>query len=610
MIKKTILAIIIFFNIIIANSQTLNYSIWDNINQQKNNIQELINNENNNDVRIEKKIKLKEKFLNIISENPFLISEPKLNTIELKKLKERLKYNKSRYKNAAYRDTLKIKEIELDIEIKSYIFTLVQMITNHIDREEVENFIEERNKYFNSFQYNEKKYINKDKSSKIEKEIINNNNKLKIEIILVKDISNNIKENIFDLIYKETIMSFFEVNKILSYFNSIESFSKVNTYLLDFKLSVAKLLLILLLAISTLFFNKVFIYIVKNKLDKLIKRDKITESDEIRDNFQSTVIYSLKLFIYLFTINFIIELIIYPNELSETLNDLTYLIHIGTFGFLLNNLIDFIVLYVLERNHYLKDKKKIRSELVNFSIKIFKVIILVILLFLYLKYINVDITAIIASLGIGGLAIALAAKETLSNFFGSINILMDNSFSQGDWIKTSLVEGTVVELGMRSTTIRTFDNALITVSNSKLANDKIINWSKRLIGRRIKFKLGLTYNSKREDVKKVIADIENLLKNHSGIATEKTNFNSNKKSNRLIKKEDLYGVKKTLLVYLDSYNDSSIDILVYCFTRTTDWIEWLEVKEDVLFNIWEIVEKNNCDFAFPTQTIYYEKNKE
>ena len=214
-----------------------------------------------------------------------------------------------------------------------------------------------------------------------------------------------------------------------------------------------------------------------------------------------------------------------------------------------------------------------------------------------------DIQAILASLGIGGIAVALAAKDTLTNFFGSLNIITDNSFSQGDWIQAGDIEGTVVDIRMRTTRIRTFSNGMITVPNAQLANTAILNWSKRRIGRRIKMSLGITYSSKMSDIQNLVVDINEMLTNHEGIATSKIQIEDKEKKSNLLKKEDLIGVKKTLLVYIDEYDASSINILIYCFSRSPNWEDWLGVKENVIVRINELVLKNSCDFAFPTQSI-------
>jgi MscS family membrane protein len=116
--------------------------------------------------------------------------------------------------------------------------------------------------------------------------------------------------------------------------------------------------------------------------------------------------------------------------------------------------------------------------------------------------------------------------------------------------------------------------------------------------------LGITYGSKMSDIENLVVDIREMLQEHPSIASSKLNID---KKPYLLKKEDLIGVKNTTLVYIDEYASSSINILVYCFSRSPDWEDWLETKQDVIVKISQLVAKNNCSFAFPTQTIHLEK---
>ena len=116
--------------------------------------------------------------------------------------------------------------------------------------------------------------------------------------------------------------------------------------------------------------------------------------------------------------------------------------------------------------------------------------------------------------------------------------------------------------------------------------------------------IGITYESDFNDIKKAIEEIREMLKNHSGIANEHTSYLNSTRQAKLVSIEDLKGIKRTTLVYMDEFSDSSINILVYCFSRTVDWAEWLEIKEDVMFKIAEILKKNNLDFAYPTMVIH------
>lgn len=256
-------------------------------------------------------------------------------------------------------------------------------------------------------------------------------------------------------------------------------------------------------------------------------------------------------------------------------------------------------------------KKSGRKEVINLILKIIYFIIFVIALLIVLSKLGFNVSAIIASLGIGGLAVALATKDILANFFASVMLLFDNSFSQGDWIVCGDIEGTVVEIGLRKTTVRTFDNALIFVPNSKLASDPIRNWSRRKMGRRIRMLIGIKYSAKTEQIKKCIEEIRQMLLEHPGIA--KGDDMGSKKAGRydrgIVSIDDLAGYKSNLFVVVDEFADSSINILVYCFSKTIVWGEFLAVKEDVMMKIMDIVEANGLGFAFPSQSLYVEEVK-
>lgn len=230
-----------------------------------------------------------------------------------------------------------------------------------------------------------------------------------------------------------------------------------------------------------------------------------------------------------------------------------------------------------------KLSKDLHREIENFMLTIIKIIIMGIGLGAMLQVWGIDVTALIASLGIGGLAFALAAKDTASNLFASFSLLADKSIAIGEWIKVKDVEGTVEHIGMRTTKIRSFGKALITVPNQVIANNPIENFSRRGI-RRIKLNIGLTYNTTSEQVSNIVTQIKDMLKNHDGISVE-----------------------DTMLVNFSSFGDSSLNIFVYTFTNTSNWKKYMDIREDVHKQIMQIVEDNNSGFAFPSQSLYVEQ---
>lgn len=196
-----------------------------------------------------------------------------------------------------------------------------------------------------------------------------------------------------------------------------------------------------------------------------------------------------------------------------------------------------------------------------------------------------DVNGFVAGLGLGGLAFALAAKDALGNLFGGVVIITEKPFSIGDWIKTPSVEGTVEDITFRSTKVRTFDQALVTVPNATLANESITNWSK-MGKRRITFHLGVTYDTPKDKLEKTIKRIKQLLINHPEIHQE------------------------TIFVTFDRFSDNSLDIFLYFFTKTTVWERHLEVKEEINFSIMQILEEEGVTVAFPSRTLYIHANTE
>ncbi len=224
----------------------------------------------------------------------------------------------------------------------------------------------------------------------------------------------------------------------------------------------------------------------------------------------------------------------------------------------------------------------ISTSLGSFILRVVKILIWVVALSSILSLWGINVTALIASLGLGGLAFALAAKDTAANLFGSIAILIDKSIKIGDWIKVDGVEGTVEDIGMRTTKIRSFYKSLIIVPNQIVANSHIENFSRR-DKRRIKMSIGLTYTTSSEQMATIAREIKSMLQTEPKIAQD-----------------------ETLLVNFDKFNDSSKDIFIYTFTDTAVWQEYLDIKEDIQYKIEEIVERNNSGFAYPSQSIFVE----
>lgn len=198
---------------------------------------------------------------------------------------------------------------------------------------------------------------------------------------------------------------------------------------------------------------------------------------------------------------------------------------------------------------------------------------------------GIEVGPILASFGLFGVAVALGAQNVFKNLIAGIFIIGEERFRHGDWIKSdNVVEGTVETIGLRTTKVRRFDEAPVYVPNSALADNAVTNFS-QMTYRRISWIVGLEYNTTVDQLRHIRDSIEGYL---------------------LGKEDFVRPPQADLFVHVDKFSDSSIDLMVYCFTRTTDWGAWLKIKEELIFAIKSIVEQAGSGFAFPSQSIYVE----
>ena len=200
-----------------------------------------------------------------------------------------------------------------------------------------------------------------------------------------------------------------------------------------------------------------------------------------------------------------------------------------------------------------------------------------------LQTLGFSVSGVLAFGGIGGIAIGFAAKDLLSNFFGGLMIYMDRPFKVGDWIRSSdrEIEGTVEHIGWRLTRIITFDKRPLYVPNSIFATIAVENPS-RMTNRRIYETIGIRYEDSIK-MENIVDDVKQMLKDHPEIDTN-----------------------ATMIVNFVSFSASSIDFFVYTFTKTTDWVYFHEIKQDVMLKIMDIIEKHGAEMAFPTSTLHIE----
>jgi MscS family membrane protein len=225
--------------------------------------------------------------------------------------------------------------------------------------------------------------------------------------------------------------------------------------------------------------------------------------------------------------------------------------------------------------------KAIDLTTANAISQLLRISVLITALLVILQTIGVNISAILAFGGIGGIAVGFAAKDLLSNFFGGMMIYLDRPFDLGDWIRSpdKEIEGTVEKIGWRLTVIRTFDKRPLYVPNSVFASIAVENPS-RMSHRRIYETIGVRYDDV-EKLPSIVNDVKAMLMAHEEIDQS-----------------------QTMIVNFNSFAASSLDFFIYTFTRTTNWIKYHEVKQDVLFKISQIISGYGAEIAYPTSTVH------
>lgn len=257
----------------------------------------------------------------------------------------------------------------------------------------------------------------------------------------------------------------------------------------------------------------------------------------------------------------------------------TIINYIQTFliGLIVLNMLYFFV-NRLEETQVSKGADRTSAKIIT---RVLKIAIFIGIVLLFGEHFGMSLSGLMTFGGIGGIALGFASKDVLSNFFSGIMLYFDRPFNIGDWINSPdrQIEGVVVEIGWRITKIMTFENRPLYIPNSLFSSISVENPG-RMTNRRIKTELGLRY----EDADKIgviVTDIKTMLQNNPKIDTT-----------------------QTMLVYFNDFADSSLNIMVYCFTKTVKWAEWLEAQQEVYLQMIEIVHQHGADFAFPSETVY------
>ena len=256
---------------------------------------------------------------------------------------------------------------------------------------------------------------------------------------------------------------------------------------------------------------------------------------------------------------------------------------------LITILIFWLIHQIVEPLTYLirRVEELLSKDLLNWVVKANKILIIFFGFAATLDIWGIKIAPIIAGLGLFGVAVALGAQDLFKNLISGVLVLVEKRFKIGDWIYVEgITEGIVERIGFRSTVIRKFDKSIATIPNSSFAENAVVNISE-ITNWRISWIITLQYNSTIDQLKNIRDQIEKYIENN-------TDFK--------------IGDDTEHAVRIDKFSDSSIDLYVRCFTKTNEWSEWLKVKERLAVEVKKIVESNGASFAFPSTSIYVEKN--
>lgn len=354
------------------------------------------------------------------------------------------------------------------------------------------------------------------------------------------------------------------------------TFEQFQTWLRSFDGDTGLVIQVFVVVFSVLLFS-FFVRILLNRLHRRLSRTENPWDDALVDAARPAV----SVLIWLLGLSFAAQIV--AQETDATIFDAIEPVRdvgvIATLTWFLIRLVRRIEHNFVKRRT--ADGASVDHTTVDAIAKLVRVSVLITAALVILQTLGFSISGVLAFGGIGGIAVGFAAKDLLANFFGGLMVYLDRPFSVGDWIRSPdrNIEGTVEEIGWRLTRIRTFDKRPLYVPNSTFTSIAVENPS-RMHNRRIFETIGVRY----DDVARlpaIVSDVRALLQRHEDIDQS-----------------------QLVMVNFNAFAASSLDFFVYCFTRTTQWAQYHEVKQDVLFKISEIIARHGAEVAFPTSTVH------
>ncbi len=285
--------------------------------------------------------------------------------------------------------------------------------------------------------------------------------------------------------------------------------------------------------------------------------------------------------------NFILVIGFYLASLILPLNNkITYIIN-EIFKIVIILFITKVITVIINKDSNLFKKifANSKNESVNsFICKIVRAVLWIFSFIIIFKELGFDLTGLVAGLGVGSVIISLAAQDTVKSLLSGVTILTEKPFEIGDWIKVGNYQGTVLDITFKSTRIKAVDNTIITIPNSMVTEDCVINWNK-LKSRRFDCTLNLHLDTTSEEIKNLVEKIKLVLKNNPSIDED------------------------TIQVVFDAISAYSSDIRIFLYIKETDYIKYLKIKEEIHYELLSLIDNENIELAYPTQTVYLAKNE-
>ncbi len=340
-----------------------------------------------------------------------------------------------------------------------------------------------------------------------------------------------------------------------------------------FGIELWKYLAVLALAILAFSLQKLTVFVIRHYLHRLVRRTNLRYLDQAVDRADRPI--GGLVMALVFYLGF--PMLLFPARLAEIAMIATGALAAYSAVWLSYRLIDVLKDYMATRAA--ASESKLDDQLVPMVSKTLKIFVSVIGGIFILQNLHINVGSLLAGLGLGGLAFALAAKDTIANFFGSLMIFIDKPFQIGDWVVIEGTEGIVEEVGFRTTRVRTFYNSLVTVPNATITNSMVDNYGLRKF-RRYSTTLSLTYDTPPDKIEAFCEGIRAVIAAHPKM------------------RQDYY------VVEFKEYGPSSLDILVYCFTTATSYGEEMRVRTELNLDILRLAHELGVSFAFPTQTLH------